>query len=158
MGRLRALIFRHRARAGIRFLRWMDRLMFVQGYNHRQKKQAWRDFTKSPHSRRAVLDQLAVGCGLRIRRERHSREERRFETLLHKYLHLQSAARDLYLKACWTTASLPPDIQAAMWERLRDALDLAKGTATAKGVAPPALPTIKPTDASQEGPGEVHPA
>jgi hypothetical protein len=136
LSRLRSLILRRRARAGIEFLRWMDTLMFVQEYSQKQRGQAWRDFHQSPGARRAVLDQLSVGLGIKIKRERKAKYELRYEKLTRQFLRLQVAGQDLYLKACWTTEALPWDAQAEMWGRLRDALGFAKGTATARGMAP----------------------
>lgn len=46
------------------------------------------------------------------------------------------AAYALYMAGRWT-CGLPADQEAAMWERLREALDLPAGTATAAGMGSP---------------------
>jgi hypothetical protein len=157
--RLRSLIFRRRARAGLRFLRWMDALMFAQEYSQKQRGQAWRDFHQSPMARRVILDQLSVGLGIKIRRERKAKYELRYERITHQFLRLQGASQDLYLGACWTTEAMPLNEQAAMWGRLRDALGFAKGTATARGMAPifppPATPDNPPPVQAAEL-GDIH--
>lgn len=47
-----------RAKSAIKFLQKMDRAMHNRGYNHQQKRQAWRDFVTSPASREQALAQL----------------------------------------------------------------------------------------------------
>jgi hypothetical protein len=51
---------------------------------------------------------------------------------------LQTAGLALYKAGNWTAANVSHDEQVALWEAFRDALGLAKGTATSLGVA--ALP------------------
>lgn len=47
---------------------------------------------------------------------------------------VRAAATALYLAGAWRCDNLPPEIQAQMWEELRDALGLPVGTATTAGV------------------------
>jgi hypothetical protein len=48
---------------------------------------------------------------------------------------VDDAARALYMAGRWECSALPGSEQVRLWEALRDALGLPKGTATAAGVA-----------------------
>jgi hypothetical protein len=49
---------------------------------------------------------------------------------------LKSAACDIYIAGRWT-CDVPPDVQSRLWEALRDAAGIAKGTATKIGMGGP---------------------
>lgn len=70
-----------------------------------------------------------VGAAIAALQASAQRDEQRDE--VHK------AAAMLYLTGRWECKELTPVEQAQAWERLRDALDLPPGTATALGVAAP---------------------
>lgn len=78
---------------------------------------------------RAVLAEIAA---LRARRDglldANNREVERRRRIVR-------AGRGLYLAGRWSCEELPAEDQARLWEELRDAIELAPGTATKAGVA-----------------------
>ena len=47
---------------------------------------------------------------------------------------LRNAALRLYFAGCWICPTVDNATAAEMWEQLRDALELPKGSATSRGV------------------------
>lgn len=72
---IKVWVFRRRARSGIWFLTYMDRVMEVAGWGRREAKSAWADFVGSRATRQVILSQLARVNGIKQRRVHKSRLE-----------------------------------------------------------------------------------
>jgi hypothetical protein len=80
--RLKMRWYRRQTARAIWFLRYTDRLIHSLGWSRPTVRQFWEDFVKHPEARNQALNQVAVINKIRIKVEKRSRLEQKFEELM----------------------------------------------------------------------------
>lgn len=87
---LRAAMYRRRAKKAIAFLRHLDTLAKMAGWNRGMVRTMWRDLVEHPSFRSAALDKLASVSRIKIKRERRTRLQKSMAILYNKYVRAAS--------------------------------------------------------------------
>lgn len=72
-----------------------------------------------------------------------------------KKLDIETAVRDIYFAGRWTCDSIPVDKQIELWEKLRDAAGIPKGSATKMNVGATVVGKIQSTS-EKTHPGRIY--